>query len=204
MTEDRLSQQEKDRLNKQIEFLVEIDKLKTVFRRAYLAADPGRRENTAEHSWHVAVMALILQETSADDIDVSRVIRLLLVHDIVEIDAGDTGIYDKKASLDKAEREKRAAERIFALLPKDQCREIGELWKEFEVGTSAEAKFGRAVDRLIPLIHSYQTGGKRWKEDGITYEQVCTVNRTIKESSPRLWQLAQSLIEDSVAKGYLK
>jgi putative hydrolases of HD superfamily len=193
-----------DRLQQQIAFLVEIDKLKTVFRRAYLAADPGRRENSAEHSWHVAVIALVLAETCPEEIDVSRVIRMLLVHDIVEIDAGDTGIYDKMASLDKAEREKRAAERIFALLPADQQREMGELWQEFEGGTSAEAKFGRAVDRLIPLIHNYHTGGKRWKEDGITYAQVYAVNKVICESSPRLWQFAQSLIEDSVVRGYLK
>jgi putative hydrolase of HD superfamily len=193
-----------DRLKQQMAFLVEIDKLKTVLRRAYLAADPERRENSAEHSWHVAVMALVLAETSSEEIDVSRVIRMLLVHDLVEIDAGDTGIYDIKASLDKAEREKRAAERIFALLPADQRREIGELWQEFEGGISAEAKFGRAVDRLIPLIHNYHTGGKRWKEDGISYEQVWKVNSVIRDSSPRLWQFAQALIDDAAAKGYMK
>jgi putative hydrolases of HD superfamily len=193
-----------DRLHKQIDFIVEIDKLKTVYRRAYLAADPERRENTAEHSWHVAVMALVLKETSQEDIDISRVIRMLLVHDIVEIDAGDIGIYDKKGALDKSEREKLAAERIFSLLPGDQCDEILSLWQEFESGTSAEAKFSRAMDRLMPLIHNYHTGGKRWKEDGITYEQVYDVYRTIGQCSPRLWQFSQSLIQECVAKGYLK
>jgi putative hydrolases of HD superfamily len=194
----------KDRLQQQMNFLVEMDKLKTVYRRAYLAADPQRRENTAEHSWHVAMMALILQETAGEEIDISRVIRMLLVHDIVEIDAGDTGIYDKKASLDKAVREKRAAERIFSLLPEDQQLEISGLWDEYEKGISAEARFARAVDRLIPLIHSYYTGGKRWQEDGITFEQVYAVNQTISQNCPRLWQFAQSLIYDSVSKGYLK
>ncbi|MBN1188474.1 MAG: HD domain-containing protein [Dehalococcoidales bacterium] len=193
----------KDRLQRQIDFLVEIDKLKTIYRRAYLAADPQRRENSAEHSWHVSVIAMVLGEFAPPEVDISRVIRLLLVHDIVEIDAGDTGIYDKKAFRYKNERENRAAERIFSLLPEDQCQELKSLWQEYESGTSPEATFARAVDRLMPLLHNYYTGGKRWREDGITFEQVYAVNRIISQGSPRLWQLAQNLIRDSQAKGYL-
>ncbi len=192
-----------DRLTRQIEFLVEIDKLKTVLRRAYLAADASRRENSAEHSWHVSVMALVLAEYSQKDIDLSRVIRMLLIHDIVEIDAGDTGIYDSRGAVDKVDREKRGASRIFSLLPQDQYQDLLEIWDEFENSATPEAKFARAVDRLMPLIHNYHTEGKRWKEDGITYEQVLAVNQILRESSPKLWEFALSLIDECVAKGYL-
>ncbi|GAJ03685.1 unnamed protein product, partial [marine sediment metagenome] len=155
-----------DRLNKQIEFIIEIDKLKTVFRRAYIA-DSSRRENSAEHSWHVATMAVILAEYCKGDVELLRVIKMLLLHDIVEVDAGDTGIYDTIAGQDKAERETRAADRLFSLLPNEQAEELRDIWNEFEVGSSPEAKFARALDRLIPLIHNYYTQGRRWKEDGI-------------------------------------
>ena len=193
-----------DRLKQQLDFLMEIDKLKTVFRRAYLSADTGRRENAAEHSWHVTMMALLLSEYSRTHIEVSRVVELLLVHDIVEIDAGDTGIYDKQGGVEKAAREEAAAKRIFSLLPMDQQLDMMELWNEYEHGTSPEAQFARALDRLIPLLHNYKTEGKRWKEDGITSDQVLSVNRIIEESSARLWELAQLLVKNSVEKGYLK
>ena len=191
-----------DRLARQIEFLTEIDRLKTVFRRAYIT-DASRRENPAEHSWHVAMMAMVLSEHCSGELDLFRVIRMLLVHDIVEIDAGDTGIYDTVAALDKAERESKAAERIFSLLPEDQCHEIGALWQELEQGTTEEARFARAVDRLMPLLHNYCTQGRRWKEDGITYRQVLAVNQTIRESSPELWEYTLSIIKECVDRGYL-
>lgn len=191
-----------DRLSKQIEFLVEIDKLKTVFRRSYIV-DSSRRENSAEHSWHVAMMAMVLAEYVQEKVDQYHAIKMLLVHDLVEIDAGDTNIYEKQAALGRSEREKRAASRIFGLLPQDQCQEILRIWIEFENGTTPEAKFARAVDRLIPLIHNYCTQGKRWKEDGITYQQVFAVNQTIRELSPRLWEFAISIIDECVSKGYL-
>jgi putative hydrolase of HD superfamily len=193
-----------ERIRRQIDFLAEIDKLKTVFRKSYLIADPQRRENSAEHSWHISVMALVLQEYCPSEIDLLRVLKMLLVHDIVEVDAGDSGIYDQKAALDKAERENRAAERLFGLLPVDQKIELTELWNEFEEKETSEAKFAGALDRLEPLIHNYYTQGKRWKEDGITYDQVYSVNRKIGESSPALWEYAQFLINDSVEKGYLR
>ena len=191
-----------NRLTKQIDFLIEIDKLKTVFRRAYIA-DASRQENSAEHSWHIAMMAMILAEYCQHDVDLFRVIKMLLIHDIVEIDAGDTGIYDHVAALDKTERETRAAERVFSLLPLDQAEELRKIWDEFEQGASSEARFARAMDRLIPLIHNYYTQGKRWKEDGITHAQVLTANQTIREGSQELWEFALSLIDESVSRGYL-
>jgi len=191
-----------NRLTRQIDFLVEIDKLKTVLRRAYIA-DASRRENSAEHSWHIAMMAMILAEYCQQDVDLFRVIRMLLIHDIVEIDAGDTGIYDHVAALDKTERETLAAERVFSLLPLDQAKELRKIWDEFEQGASPEARFARAMDRLIPLIHNYYTQGKRWKEDGITHAQVLTANQTIREGSQELWEFALSLIDESVSRGYL-
>jgi len=191
-----------DRLTRQVEFLVEIDRLKTIFRKAYLA-DSSRRENSAEHSWHVAMMAVVLAEYSQEDINLLRVLKMLLVHDIVEVDAGDTGIYDDVATLDKTEREILAAERVFNLLPLDQAEDLRKIWDEFEEGVSPEARFARAMDRLIPLIHNYCTEGRRWKEDGITRAQVLAVNQIIQEGSQELWHFALSLIDECVSRGYL-
>lgn len=193
------------RLNQQINFLVELDKLKTVYRKAYLIASPNRRENSAEHSWHISVLAMVLQEYAPAGIDINRVMRMLLVHDIVEIDAGDIGVYERQGSTEMvAQKEKQAAERIFGLLPEDQKQEVLSIWNEFEAGVTPESRYARAVDRLIPLLHNYYTQGKRWKEDGITFEQVYSVNKIIANSSPSLWEFTQALINDSVAKGYLK
>ena len=192
-----------ERLARQIEFLMEIDRLKTVYRRSYLASDTSRRENSAEHSWHVATTAMILAEHCQAEIDLLHVLKMLLFHDIVEIDAGDTGAYDSVGALDKEEREKRAAERIFSLLPSSQAREVRELWVEFEERITPEAKFARAVDCLMPLLHNYYTQGKTWHKDGITYEQVLEVNKIIQEGSPELWQFVLTMIDECVSKGYL-
>lgn len=192
-----------DRLSKQIEFLVEIDKLKTVFRNAFLIADSDRRENSAEHSWHTAMMAFILEEHAQTQVDSPRLIKMMLIHDIIEVDAGDTNIYDAHAAMDKVSREQRGAERIFGLLPHDQRQELFELWEEYEKGITPEAKFARAMDRLIPLIYNYYTQGKRWKEDGITYAMVLPVYQEIKENCPALWEFALSMINECVSKGYL-
>lgn len=193
-----------DRLRQQIEFLVEIDKLKTVLRRSYLSADPDRHENSAEHSWHVMVMAAVLQEHCPASIDINRVFKMLLIHDIVEIDAGDISVYKRQNSKAIAEKEKNAAGRIFGLLPPDQRQGFLELWNEFEARSTADARFARAVDRLEPLIQNYYTQGKTWRLDGITYDKVISINQKIVASSPVLWEFASSLIEDSVKKGYLK
>ena len=190
------------RLRQQIDFIIEIDKLKSVMRRTYLA-DGSRRENSAEHSWQLAMMAVVLAEHANVPIDLLHVIKMVLVHDIVEIDAGDTYIYDTQGALDKAQREQQAADRIFALLPAEQARELHSLWEEFEARETPDARFAAAMDRLMPLLHNYVTAGRSWQEHGITSNQVLANNARIDEGSETLWELAASLIADSVAKGYL-
>ena|SRR5579884_1862719 len=190
------------RLEKQIRFVIEIDKLKTIYRRTYLIND-RRHENTAEHSWHIAVMAMILAEYSNAPIDIAKVLKMALVHDIVEIDAGDTFVYDTKGTLDKAERERAAADRLFGLLPDDQAVEIRALWDEFEMRETPESRFAAALDRLIPQLHNYNTGGGSWKEHAITHDRVVARNRTMSEGSSQLWEWTQVMLEDAVAKGLL-
>lgn len=191
-----------DRLDRQIEFLLEIDKLKSVFRRSYLLSGE-RNENSAEHSWHVAMLAMILAEHVEEDVDLSRVVKMLLIHDIVEVDAGDTLVYDTAAAAKKAESEKRAADRIFGLLPDDQRSEFVECWEEYEESQTPEARFAMAVDRLMPMLHNYHTRGRAWRENGIKSSQVVKINSRIGNSSDRLWRYARSIIEDAVARGYL-
>src|SRR6185369_16498977 len=145
-----------ERFERQIRFVLEIDKLKTIIRRTYLL-NTDRAENTAEHSWHLAVMAILLAEHANEPVNVAKVVKMVLVHDIVEIDAGDTYFYDSNAALDKPEREMAAADRIFALLPEDQAKELRDLWDEFEDGRTPEARFALALDRFIPQLHNYYT-----------------------------------------------
>lgn len=190
------------RLNQQIAFLLEIDKLKSVLRRSYLLNET-RKENSAEHSWHLSMMALVLAEHASAGIDTLRVLKMLLVHDIVEIDSGDTYIYDVAGNETKAVREQEAAQRIFGLLPKDQSAELQALWQEFEARETLEAKFAAALDRLMPLLHNYHTQGRSWREHGITKEQVLRLNRHIAADSQSLWDYAEALINDAAAKGYL-
>ena len=191
-----------ERLHQQIAFILEIDRLKSVLRRTYLVNDP-RHENSAEHSWHLSVMALVLAEHANADIEQLRVLKMLLVHDIVEIDSGDTYIYDIAGNDTKAARELEAAQRIFGLLPGDQRDELFELWQEFEARETPEAKFAAALDRLIPLLHNTQTEGRSWREHGITKQQVIDLNRHIADGSQELWNYAEALIGDAAAKGYL-
>ena len=193
----------KTRLHQQLRFIVEIDKLKTVLRRSYLIGEE-RRENSAEHSWHVAMMTMLLSEYAEERVDVCHVLKMLLIHDLVEIDAGDTFCYDEERVADQAERELQAARRIFGLLPADQADELHELWREFETRDTPEARFAAALDRLMPLLHNYHTGGKSWKEHGITQEQVLARNACIRDASEQLWQFAKGIIEDAVAQGYLR
>lgn len=191
-----------DRLRQQLRFIVEIDRLKTVMRQSYLI-DASRRENSAEHSWHLAVMAILLLEHADAAVDLLRVLKMVLVHDIVEIDAGDTYIYDTSGLEDKAQREHRAAGRLFGLLPADQMHELRALWEEFEAGNTPEARFAAALDRLMPLMHNYYTEGKSWREHGITSDRVLDRNGRIRAGSAALWAVAHSLIDDAVAQGYL-
>jgi putative hydrolase of HD superfamily len=191
-----------DRLDQQLRFIIEIDKLKGVLRRTYLI-DSGRRENTAEHSWHLALMAILLAEYSNEPVDVTRVVKMVLVHDIVEIDAGDTYFYDAAAELDKSERERSAADRVFALLPADQAQELRMLWEEFEACNTPDATFAAALDRFIPQLHNYHTQGKSWRENAITADRILERNASIAAGSTRLWQYVRDLIEDAVDQGFL-
>jgi len=190
------------RLDQQIGFILELDTLKSVLRRSYLLNNT-RRENSAEHSWHLSAMALVLAEHANADIDQLRVLKMLLVHDIVEIDSGDTYIYDAAGNDTKAVREQEAAQRIFGLLPDNQKLELMQLWQEFEARETPEAKFAAALDRLMPLLHNYHTEGRSWREHGITKQQVLNLNRHIADGSQSLWEYAESLIDDAAAKGYL-
>ena len=191
-----------ERLERQISFILEIDKLKSVLRRSYLLNEP-RHENSAEHSWHLSIMALVLAEYANAEVDTLRVLKMLLVHDIVEIDAGDTFVYDLAGNETKAVREQEAAQRIFGLLPTDQQSEVQALWQEFEERTTSEAKFAAALDRLMPLLHNYHTEGRSWREHGIRKEQVLRLNRHIADGSETLWEYAEVLITEAADKGFL-
>jgi len=192
-----------DRLSAQLEFVLEIDRLKQVVRQTYLT-DRSRRETDAEHSWHVAVMALVLGEYAAGPgVNLDRAVRLLLVHDLVEIDAGDTFVYDEAGRRDQAERERRAADRIFGLLPADQGATLRGLWEEYESRQTPEARFAGALDRFQPILHNVRTKGAAWQAHGIRRDQVVAQNRHMAEGAPALWRVAERLIDDAVAQGYL-
>ncbi len=191
-----------DRLERQIDFIVEIDKLKHVLRRTYLV-DGKRRENSAEHSWHLAAMAVLLSEYAREELDLARVVKMLLLHDVVEIDAGDTFAYDEAAHADKNERERLAAERIFNLLPDDLAGEVFALWEEFEEGETPEAKYAEALDRFQPILLNYGSGGIAWQEHGISSEQVIARNRHIEAGAPVLWTYVRGLIDRAVSSGRL-
>jgi 5'-deoxynucleotidase YfbR-like HD superfamily hydrolase len=193
---------ENDRFEQQIRFILEIDKLKTILRRTYLI-NADRAENTAEHSWHLALMAILLAEYANEPVDVARVVKMVLVHDIVEIDAGDTYFYDTTAALDKSKREQAAADRLFGILPADQGKELRDLWEEFEAAQTADARFALALDRFMPQLHNYHTQGRSWAEHGITADQVLDRNECMAEGSSKLWDCARALLDDAVAKGLL-
>ncbi len=191
-----------DRLERQLAFIVEIDKAKTILRNS-LVIEAGRRENDAEHAWHLAVMARVLAEYARDEIDVDRVIEMLLVHDLVEIDAGDTFIYDTAARERQAEKERAAADRIFGLLPADQAAAVRDRWEEFEARRTPEARFAFALDRLQPLLLNFHTQGHAWRKHGVRRAQVTAVNATIADGAPELWEYARGLIDEAVQRGYL-
>ncbi len=192
-----------ERLERQIAFILEVDRLKSILRRSYLLNET-RHENSAEHSWHLAVMALVLAEHANAKVNTLRVLKMLLVHDIVEIDSGDTYIYDAAGNDTKAERENAAARRIFGLLPEDQQAELTQLWQEFEARETPEARFAAALDRLMPLLHNYHTEGRSWREHGISEAQVMRLNSHMADGSQTLWEYAEALIKEATAKGYLR
>jgi putative hydrolase of HD superfamily len=192
-----------DPLDSQLRFLLEADKLKTVLRQSTLI-DASRKENSAEHSWHLALMALVLRDHSPPGTDLSRVIAMLLLHDLVEIDAGDLFLYaGAQAQARQEVAERAAADRIFALLPPPQAEAFRALWDEFEERRTQEAKFARALDRLQPVLANYQTGGGTWLAHGVTADQVLLRVALIEDGSATLGEYARDLIDRSVARGFL-
>jgi len=191
-----------DRLNQQIAFITAIDALKEIIRRTSIVSG-SRLENTAEHSWHAAMSAVILQEYAEEPVDVFRVAQMLLVHDIVEILAGDTFIYDTENGATQEARERSAADQLFGMLPADQAILFRQLWDEFESLETPESRFGKSIDRLMPLLLNYANGGISWKENGINDCMVATVNARIKPGSTLLWEYADLLRLQSVEKGFL-
>ena len=192
-----------DRLSSQLRFIVEVDELKHVLRQTLLPRDQ-RRENDAEHSWHLALMAVVLAEHAEGGVDPLRVVKMALIHDLVEIDAGDTFAYDEEGHADKEKRERAGAERIFALLPADQGGEMRELWEEFEARATADSRFAAALDRLQPLLLNYASGGDTWRRHGVRRDQVVARNRHMEEGAPTLWRFTADLIERAVAEGKLE
>lgn len=192
-----------NRLDKQINFALEIDKAKSIFRQTHLT-DYARAENDAEHGWHMAIMAYLLREYSNETVDILKVILMCLIHDIVEIDAGDTYAYDTKSLKTQKEREDAAKERIFSLLPSDQKSELIALFDEFENNETAEAKFAHAMDNLQPLILNDSNNGEDWKRHGIAAEQVYNRQIKTKLGSEKLYEVTDSIIKENVNKGNLK
>ncbi len=192
-----------DRLQQQITFLMEADRVKTILRRNRVVSDPSRRENDAEHMYHFALMAAVLAEYADAPVNLLRVLKMILIHDLVEIDAGDVFMYDEPALVGKREREEKAADRIFNLLPADQASEMRALWEEFEAEESAEARFAAALDSLQPLLGNYFTQGGAWREYGVDAARVYARNSRIGHGSTALWAQARTLLDDALAKGYL-
>lgn len=192
-----------ENLVKQINFIKEIDKVKYIQRKTKLF-NSDRNENDAEHSWHLALMAIVLMEHSNTSVDLLKVIKMVLIHDIVEIDAGDTFIYDTQKEHSNTTEERLAANRIFGLLPAEQAEELITLWEEFEAGLTDEAKFAKAMDRLEPLLQNTSNNGGTWKEFDVHFEQVHQKKSVIKEGSTTIWNFAEQLLNESVEKGILK
>ncbi|MEO1147578.1 MAG: HD domain-containing protein [Cyanobacteria bacterium J06638_22] len=185
-----------------LQFILELDKLKQVLRQTTLT-DGSRRENSAEHSWHIALMAIALADYAAEPVKVDHAVRLLLLHDVVEIDAGDTFCFDAHANQSKLERELEAAERLFGLLPEAVGATFRALWDEFEAGETPEARFAKAMDCLQPLLHNLATAGGTWKKHGITCDRVFQRMQPIKQATPALWGFVESQVLASVEAGIL-
>jgi len=192
-----------DRLKKQIEFIKEIDKIKDIIRKSTRFAS-NKKENDAEHSWHICVMAMVLAEYSnSKDIDMLKVLKMLLIHDLVEIHAGDYIFYTDKQA-EKEQKEKEGAEITFGILPEDQKKEFIGLWNEFEARITPEAKFARVVDRLEPIMQNYHNGGDGWIEHKISSDMILDKNSIIKDGSEELWEFVKSIVADTVGKGIIK
>ena len=191
-----------ERLKKQMEFIVEVDKVKNIFRQTYLA-DRNRKENDAEHSWHLALMAVLLKEYSEEEVDLTRVIPMVLIHDLVEIDAGDTYAYDAAGAATQKERENKAADRIFGMLPEDQETWLRGLWDEFEDYSTADAKFAHVLDNCQPLLLNDASDGLSWTEHQVKKSQIYKRNARIPEASRAIWGYMASLIDKHVELGHV-
>lgn len=191
-----------ERLKQQMEFILEVDKVKNIFRQTYLA-DGNRKENDAEHSWHLALMAVLLKEYSNEEVDLSKVVPMVLIHDLVEIDAGDTYAYDEAGAATKDERERKAADRIFSILPEEQGTWLRGLWEEFEAYDTAEAKFAHVLDNCQPLILNDASNGRSWTEHGVKKSLIYKRNRRTGEGSEAIWEYMQGLIQKHVELGHV-
>lgn len=195
---------DKERIQKQLRFLIEVDKMKTILRQTMLT-DLSRQENDAEHSWHFALTAMVLFEYAhSPEVNQLRVLKMALVHDLVEIYAGDTFLYDDKANEDKEERERAAADKLFNILPEDQGAEYRALWEEFDAAETVDAVYAGAIDRIQPLLNNYTVGGYTWKKGDVHSDQVYQRMQPIKKGIPEVWPVIEFIIEDSVQKGYLQ
>ncbi len=209
----------KDRLDEQLAFLLECDKMKSIYRQTYIIADEDRgaaenpptergsihrRENDAEHTFHLALFAVILAECADEKIDLLKTLKMLLVHDIVEIDAGDTYAYDTEGYKTKAEREAKAADRLFSLLPADQRDEYRSLWEEFESGSTPESRFANAVDHMQPLLLNYSKGGLSWRQRGVAPEKVKERSQVVGKASARLGEYISDVLDKAVNDGYFE
>ncbi len=192
-----------ERLKKQLDFALEIDKEKNIFRQTRLSGH-GRKENDAEHAWHMAIMAYLLREYANEDVDIAKVMIMCLIHDLVEIDAGDTYAYDTENLKTQKEREEKAKQRIFSLLPEDQGQELMALYDEFEEGLTAESKFAHAMDNLQPLLLNNSNDGGDWKEHGISAEQVYQRQSGTKAGSEKLYELTDQILQEHIRRGNLK
>ena len=192
-----------ERLKKQLDFALEIDKEKNIFRQTHLSGH-GRNENDAEHAWHMAIMAYILKEYSNEPVDIAKVMLMCLIHDIVEIDAGDTYAYDAENLKTQKAREDAAKERIFSLLPEEQKQELIQLFDEFEAFETAESKFAHAMDNLQPLMLNNSNGGGDWKEHGVSAEQVYGRQGKTKLGSEKLFEVIDQILQDNIRKGTIQ
>lgn len=201
--ETKQNDMQKQRLEQQIRFIIEADKVKNIFRQTYLA-DGQRKENDAEHSWHLALSAVLLKEHMKEDVDLTKVMIMVLIHDLVEIDAGDTYAYDAEGAATKREREVKAADRIFGLLPEDQGIYFRRLWDEFEEYESADAKFAHLLDNFQPLLLNDASDGRSWTEHGVHKSQVCKRNERIPETSEIVWEKMLEIMDNHIEEGHLK
>jgi len=195
--------EQEERLKKQLEFALEIDKEKNIFRQTHLSGH-GRNENDAEHAWHMAIMAYLLREYSNEPVDITRVMLMCLIHDIVEIDAGDTYAYDPELKKTQKAREEAAKERIYSLLPDDQKEELTALFEEFETGETPEAKFARSMDNFQPLILNNSNDGSDWKEHGVSAEQVYARQNGTRPGSEKLFEITDQILKKHKARGNLR